>query len=109
MKDYTQLTIEQRYQTFSLKIAAFNRSRIANNLQLHKSPLFSYGTIQDKAFFDILRKILTRNWPYCNIFSVGRHVGGICHGRTNYGGYSNDRLSAYETDKKSNPDIIFIS
>ncbi|MDT8335368.1 MAG: helix-turn-helix domain-containing protein, partial [Desulfurivibrionaceae bacterium] len=37
MRLYTQLTIEQRYQIFGLKKAGFNQSKIASDLNVHKS------------------------------------------------------------------------
>ena len=39
MRHYTQLTIEQRYQISGLKKAGFNQSRIATDLNIHKSTI----------------------------------------------------------------------
>ena len=39
MRLYTQLTIEQRYQISGLKKAGFNQSRIASDLNIHKSTI----------------------------------------------------------------------
>ena len=39
MRYYTQLTIEQRYQIYGLKKAGFNHSRIALDLNIHKSTI----------------------------------------------------------------------
>jgi len=39
MRHYTQLTIEQRYQISGLKKAGFNQSKIATDLNIHKSTI----------------------------------------------------------------------
>jgi transposase, IS30 family len=39
MRHYTQLTIEQRYQISGLKKSGFNQSRIATDLNIHKSTI----------------------------------------------------------------------
>lgn len=39
MSHYTQLTIEQRYQIYGLKKAGFNQSKIASDLNVHKSSI----------------------------------------------------------------------
>ena len=39
MRHYTQLTIEQRYQIFGLKKAGFNQSKIALDLNVHKTTI----------------------------------------------------------------------
>jgi len=39
MRHYTQLTIEQRYQISGLKKAGFDQSRIASDLNIHKSTI----------------------------------------------------------------------
>ncbi|MBV5327619.1 MAG: helix-turn-helix domain-containing protein [Chlorobium sp.] len=39
MRHYTQLAIEQRYQISGLKKSGFNQSRIATDLNIHKSTI----------------------------------------------------------------------
>lgn len=39
MSHYTQLTLEQRYQIYGLKKAGFNQSKIASDLNVHKSSI----------------------------------------------------------------------
>ena len=43
MKKYKQLTSGQRYQTYGLKQAGLNQTRIAQKIGVDKSPVITHG------------------------------------------------------------------
>ena len=67
MRLYTQITIEQRYQIYGLKKAGFNQSRIALDLNIHKSTISREISRNDKG---VGGPVKHRVWPQSDVRGV---------------------------------------